>query len=146
MPVEVLREITARLPGVRLFNFYGQTEMASVATVLAPEDQVRKAGSAGRPALNVETRVVDEAGRAVAAGQVGEIVHRSPHAMLGYWKDPARTAEAFAGGWLTGGRHRPGLRDPGPLPADGTCRPAAAGIAGTVVTEKQAAGGRKGAY
>jgi fatty-acyl-CoA synthase len=47
MPVEVLREITARLPDVRLFNFYGQTEMAPLATVLAPEDQVRKAGSAG---------------------------------------------------------------------------------------------------
>lgn len=103
MPVEVLREITARLPDVRLFNFYGQTEMAPLATVLAPEDQVRKAGSAGRPALNVETRVVDEAGRPVAAGQVGEIVHRSPHAMLGYWKDPARTAEAFAGGWFHSG-------------------------------------------
>ena len=60
MPVEVLKEIAARLPDVRLFNFYGQTEMAPLATVLAPEDQMRKAGSAGRPALNVETRVVDE--------------------------------------------------------------------------------------
>ena len=103
MPVEVLKEIAARLPDVRLFNFYGQTEMAPLATVLAPEDQMRKAGSAGRPALNVETRLVDEAGRPVAAGEVGEIVHRSPHAMLGYWNDPAKTAEAFAGGWFHSG-------------------------------------------
>ena len=56
MPVEVLREILRRLPGVALFNLYGQTEMAPLATFLAPEDQERKAGSAGKAALNVETR------------------------------------------------------------------------------------------
>ena len=96
MPVEVLKEIGARLPDVRLFNFYGQTEMGPLATVLKPADQVRKAGSAGRAALNVETMVVDEAGAPQPAGQIGEIVHRSPHAMLGYWRDPDRTAQAFA--------------------------------------------------
>ena len=69
MPVEVLHEMAARLPDVRLFNFYGQTEMAPLATVLRPEDQVRKAGSAGRAALNVETQVVDDDGRPVAAGR-----------------------------------------------------------------------------
>ena len=103
MPVEVLKEIGDRLPSVRLFNFYGQTEMAPLATVLKPEDQVRKAGSAGRPALNVETLVVDEAGQPVPSGQVGEIVHRSPHAMLGYWNDPEKTDAAFAGGWFHSG-------------------------------------------
>ncbi|GAA2902780.1 hypothetical protein GCM10020220_110120 [Nonomuraea rubra] len=36
-------------------------------------------------------------------GVVGEIVHRSPHAMLGYWNDPDRTAEAFRGGWFHSG-------------------------------------------
>ncbi|WP_329231936.1 MULTISPECIES: acyl-CoA synthetase [Streptomyces] len=103
MPVEVLKEIGDRLPGVRLFNFYGQTEMAPLATVLKPEDQVRKAGSAGRPALNVETLVVDDDDRPVPPGVVGEIVHRSPHAMLGYWNDPQRTEAAFAGGWFHSG-------------------------------------------
>ena len=112
MPVEVLKEIAARLPGVRLFNFYGQTEMAPLATVLKPEDQMRKAGSAGRAALNVETRVVDDDGRPVPPGEIGEIVHRSPHAMLGYWNDPERTAQAFAGGWFHSG-------DLGVLDADG---------------------------
>ncbi len=103
MPVEVLKEISARLPGVRLFNFYGQTEMGPLATVLKPADQVRKAGSAGCAALNVETLVVDDAGRPQPAGEIGEIVHRSPHAMLGYWQDPDRTAQAFAGGWFHSG-------------------------------------------
>ena len=84
MPVEVLRELAARLPDVRLFNFYGQTEMGPLATVLGPADQFRKPGSAGRAALNVETSVVDEDDHLLPPGEVGEIVHRSPHAMLGY--------------------------------------------------------------
>jgi fatty-acyl-CoA synthase len=103
MPVEVLREIQRRLPDLRLWNFYGQTEMAPLATILPPVDQLAHAGSAGRPAVNVETRVVDEDDRPVPTGIVGEIVHRSPQATLGYWNDPERTAEAFRGGWFHSG-------------------------------------------
>ena len=87
MPVEVLRELRERLPQMRLWNLYGQTEIAPVATVLRPEDSIRKAGSAGRAVLNVETRVVDEAGEDVAPGEMGEVVHRSPQLMSGYFKD-----------------------------------------------------------
>ena len=103
MPVEVLKEIQQRLPRVRLWNLYGQTEIAPVATVLKPEDQVRKAGSAGLPGLNVETRVVDEDGRPVAPGEIGEIVHRSPQVMRGYYRDEERTQAAFQGGWFHSG-------------------------------------------
>ncbi|WP_405138883.1 acyl-CoA synthetase [Nocardia sp. NBC_01388] len=112
MPVEVLHELAERLPVVGLVNFYGQTELAPLATVLAPEDQLTKPGSAGRAALNVETRVVDDDGVPVAPGVIGEIVHRSPHAMLGYWNDPEKTAEAFRDGWFHSG-------DLGVLDADG---------------------------
>ena len=103
MPVEVLREIQQRLPDVRLWNFYGQTEMAPLATILQPEEQVSHAGSAGRPAVNVETKLVDGDDSDVPTGTVGEIVHRSPHATLGYWNDAAKTAEAFRGGWFHSG-------------------------------------------
>ncbi len=103
MPVEVLKELARRLPRIRLWNFYGQTEIAPLATVLKPEDQLRKAGSAGRAVLNVETRVVDDQMRDVDAGQVGEIVHRSPQLLSGYFKDEERTAAAFAGGWFHSG-------------------------------------------
>jgi fatty-acyl-CoA synthase len=103
MPVEVLRELQRRLPKVRFWNFYGQTEIAPLATVLKPEDQLRKAGSAGKPALNVETRVVDSEMNDVAVGEIGEIVHRSPHLLSGYYNNPEKTAEAFAGGWFHSG-------------------------------------------
>jgi fatty-acyl-CoA synthase len=81
MPVEVLRELLRRLP----------------------EDQVRKAGSAGRASINVETRIVDDLDQPVPAGVVGEIVHRSPHAMAGYWRDEAKTADSFRNGWFHSG-------------------------------------------
>jgi fatty-acyl-CoA synthase len=103
MPVRVLDELQRRLPQVRLWNLYGQTEIAPVATVLKPQDQLRKAGSAGRPALNVETRVVDDDMNDVPAGSVGEIVHRSPQLLSGYYQDEKRTAAAFAGGWFHSG-------------------------------------------
>ena len=103
MPVEVLLELQRRLPNVQFWNFYGQTEIAPLATVLRPEDQLRKAGSAGKPALNVETRVVTSAMIDVAPGEIGEIVHRSPHLMSGYYNDPEKTAAAFQGGWFHSG-------------------------------------------
>ncbi len=103
MPVEILREIQDRLPALRLWNCYGQTEIAPLAVVLKPEDQLRKAGAAGRPVINVETRVVDDEGTDVAAGQIGEIVHRSPQLLDGYYRDEGKTREAFRGGWFHSG-------------------------------------------
>jgi fatty-acyl-CoA synthase len=103
MPVEVLSELLTRLPQMRFWNLYGQTEIAPVATVLKPEDQLRKAGSAGRAALNVEIRLVDEDGRDVPLGEIGEVVHRSPQLLRGYYNDEERTREAFRGGWFHSG-------------------------------------------
>jgi fatty-acyl-CoA synthase len=103
MPVEVLRELQRRLPDVAFWNFYGQTEMAPLATILRPHEQLPKAGSAGRPSINVETRLVDDEDEQVAPGEIGVIVHRSPHAALGYYNDEEKTAEAFRGGWFHSG-------------------------------------------
>jgi fatty-acyl-CoA synthase len=103
MPVEVLRELRRRLPDVQLWNFYGQTEMSPLATILRPHEQLDRAGSAGQAALNVETQVVDEFDEPVPAGEIGEIVHRSPHATLGYYADPDKTDEAFRNGWFHSG-------------------------------------------
>ncbi|MBY8857260.1 long-chain-fatty-acid--CoA ligase [Nocardia sp. CA2R105] len=103
LPTEVLSRIAKHMPDLRLWNFYGQTEMASLATALAPEDQTSRPGSAGRAALNVQTRIVDETGAPVPVGEVGEIVHRSPQATIGYLNQPDKTAEAFRGGWFHSG-------------------------------------------
>jgi fatty-acyl-CoA synthase len=103
MPTEVLHEIRERLPNLRLWNFYGQTEMAPLASAMGPEEQDDHAGAAGRPAINVETAILDDTDTPVANGTIGEIAHRGPHLMLGYLDDPVRTAEAFRGGWFHSG-------------------------------------------
>ena len=103
MPVEVLKELQSRAPQLRLWNLYGQTEIAPVATVLRPEDQMRKAGSAGKPGLNIETRLVDDDMNEVPVGEVGEIVHRSPQLLAGYYNAPEQTERAFHGGWFHSG-------------------------------------------
>ena len=71
--------------------------------MLGPEDQLRKPGSCGRAVLNVETRVVDDAMQDVKPGEIGEIVHRSPQFLSGYFHDDERTAAAFEGGWFHSG-------------------------------------------
>ena len=103
MPREILKELAERLPKARIWNFYGQTEVAPLATALQPEDQLRKLGSAGVATLNVQTKVVDANDREVERGEIGEIVHRTPHAMKGYLHDPEKTAEAFRNGWFHSG-------------------------------------------
>ena len=103
MPVPVLLELAERLPKMRIWNVYGQTEIAPCATALGPEDQLRKAGSCGKPLLNVETRVVDLEMNDVRLGEIGEVVHRSPHLMTGYFRDDERTSQAFEGGWFHSG-------------------------------------------
>jgi len=103
MPVPVLQELRERLPKARPFNAYGQTEIAPVATILRPEEHDARPASCGRPVLNVETRVVDPDMNDVPPGTHGEIVHRSPQLLTGYWEKPDETAEAFRGGWFHSG-------------------------------------------
>ncbi|MGO2579658.1 MAG: AMP-binding protein, partial [Halomonas sp.] len=81
MPVPVLEELQQRIPGVGLYNCYGQSEIAPLATVLRPEEHAARPASAGRPILTVETRIVDLDMNDVPSGEHGEIVHRSPQLM-----------------------------------------------------------------
>lgn len=103
MPVPVLKELQERLPGVGLYNCYGQSEIAPLATVLRPEEHAERPASAGRPILTVETRIVDLEMKDLPPGQQGEIVHRSPQLLTGYWDKPEMTEEAFQGGWFHSG-------------------------------------------
>lgn len=103
MPVPVLQELRQRLPGVGVYNCYGQSEIAPLATVLRPEEHDSRPSSAGRPVLNVETRIVDLAMSDVPPGEHGEIVHRSPQLLVGFWEKEEQTREAFEGGWFHSG-------------------------------------------
>jgi fatty-acyl-CoA synthase len=104
MPVPVLRELRDRLPNPRFYNCYGQSEISPLATVLRPEElNEERLASVGRPALLVETRVVDPEMNDTPPGERGEIVHRSPHLMICYWEKLRETEETFEGGWFHSG-------------------------------------------
>ena len=85
----------------RFFGFCGLTEGGPGGVRLRPEDQVEKAGSGGLPVLNCESRVVDDLGRELGPGQVGEWMVRCESNMLYYYKNEAATREAMTeDGWL----------------------------------------------
>lgn len=103
MPEPVLRRLREALPELGFYNCFGQSEIAPLATVLRPEEHDERPGAAGRPALFVEAKVVDEDGAELGPGELGEVVYRSPQLCVGYWDDPEATAEAFRGGWFHSG-------------------------------------------
>lgn len=104
MPEPIVAELAKRLPEGRLYNCYGQSEIAPLATVLGPEEHAGRPSSCGRPMSTVETRVVRPGTlEDCAPGEQGEIVHRSPQLMVAYWDKPKETEEAFEGGWFHSG-------------------------------------------
>ncbi|GAA1467970.1 fatty acyl-CoA synthetase [Nocardiopsis exhalans] len=103
MPGPVLDKLRSALPELGFYNCFGQSEIGPLATVLRPEEHADRPASAGRSALFVELRVVDDKGQDVAPGELGEVVYRSPQLCLGYWDKPEETEEAFRGGWFHSG-------------------------------------------
>ncbi|SFG96272.1 long-chain acyl-CoA synthetase [Duganella sp. CF458] len=77
----------------------GQTEMFPMTVYFPPEQQHRSGNCWGQATPVNDTAVMDADGRLLGPGAVGEIVHRGPNAMLGYFKDPAATAAARRFGW-----------------------------------------------
>ncbi|TWT24839.1 fatty acid--CoA ligase [Planomicrobium sp. CPCC 101110] len=92
--------------GVDLIQAYGQTEMGPAITFLAEDEQLTKAGSAGKAAYNHEIRIVrpNEAGPSepddlVKPGEVGEIIVKGPCMMEGYFNRAEATEKAMYKGW-----------------------------------------------
>ncbi len=88
VPESLIRVFHGR--GVAVGQIYGATETAPIAIVLRREDAMRKVGSAGKPAMHCEVKLVD-----------GEVLVRGPSVMRRYWNDPAATAQALdRDGWF----------------------------------------------
>ncbi|MCY1254272.1 Long-chain-fatty-acid--CoA ligase [compost metagenome] len=82
---------------------FGQTEMSPVAAFFRPEHQLSHPGAVGTPAMNVQVSIMDEEGRLLPQGQMGEIVYRSPQTLTGYLDNEKATEEAFRFGWFHSG-------------------------------------------
>ncbi len=113
MPLDLLEQVVVRFGGTWL-QTYGLTEAGCILTYLAPPDQRRKIGSAGKPHVQAELAIADPASAGDAnwplrpehrlpAGEVGEVVARTAHRMQGYWQRPEQTADTIRHGWLRTG-------------------------------------------
>ena len=86
-----------------LYELYGSTE-AGWVTLLRPDEHLDRFGSVDREWVGSgPIRMLDEDGREVADGEVGELFPRTPYVFDGYWKNPEKTAEAFRGEWCSVG-------------------------------------------
>ncbi|MDT7615827.1 MAG: long-chain acyl-CoA synthetase [Pseudonocardiales bacterium] len=101
MPTEVMRSFEQTF-GCAVLEGYGLSEASPVVTFNHPHAE-RKSGSIGTPIRGVETRLVDDSGKDVPRGEVGEIAVRGPNVMKGYWGKPEETATAIPDGWLRTG-------------------------------------------
>jgi long-chain acyl-CoA synthetase len=101
MPVEVMRSFEETF-GCIVLEGYGLSETSPVASFNHPHAE-RKPGSIGTPIRGVDMRVVDDEGKDVGSGEVGEIAIRGENVMKGYWKRPEETEKAIPDGWFRTG-------------------------------------------
>ncbi len=86
--------------GVPLVQGWGMTETSPAGTMLDAVDAIRKVGSAGKAMMHTAIRIVDDEGRDVSAGGIGELLIKGPNITPGYWNKPEATESAFTDGWL----------------------------------------------
>jgi long-chain acyl-CoA synthetase len=107
MYVSDLRKALDLLGNV-MAQLYGQGESPMTISHLSRAEHANRShprweqrlASAGLPDSCVEVRVVDEDGKPMPTGEVGEIIVRGDTVMAGYWQDPAATAKSLRDGWL----------------------------------------------
>ena len=100
-PWELAQQWRART-GVRIVRGYGMTELFRPLSYLA-DDPTDLADAVGRAVPGVQARVVDDEGRTLDPGEVGELLIRTPAAMDGYLGAPEETRAVFAEGWFRTG-------------------------------------------
>jgi malonyl-CoA/methylmalonyl-CoA synthetase len=81
--------------GHRILERYGMTE--TNMNTSNPLQGERRPGTVGPPLPGVEARVVDDGGRTLPAGDIGNLQVRGPNVFIGYWGMPEKTAEDFTG-------------------------------------------------
>ncbi len=92
--------VNAVIPG-RFYELYGLTE--GFVTILDRNDFDQQPGSVGCPPPGFDIRIVDDDGRDLGIGEIGEIVGRGPILSSGYYGQPELTRETFRDGWLYSG-------------------------------------------
>ena len=102
-PVEVMKRVVSEMHMTEVTICYGMTETSPVSTqTTADDDMDRRVSTVGRVHPHVEVKIIDpETGRVLPRNTPGELCTRGYSVMLGYWDEPAKTAEAIdAARWM----------------------------------------------
>jgi len=102
LPQAVKEKIVAYWGEGLLHETYGSTE-AGIVTNLRPPDQLVRRQSVGPAFALNQVRLLDDDGREVPRGEVGELHSRSPYLFNGYWNKPEETEGCLKNGWVTAG-------------------------------------------
>ncbi len=97
---ELVRRIEEMFPGRTPSNGYGMTETSSVTTMNMGVDYLRHPDSVGVPVAVCDVKVVDEDGRTLAVGEVGELWIKGPNVVREYFHKPEASAATFTDGWV----------------------------------------------
>jgi long-chain acyl-CoA synthetase len=98
MPVDFIGLFEKKF-GVKIMEGYGLTE-ASPASSFSRLNLPQKHGSIGIPIPRVFAKIVDEGGKELPRGDVGELIIQGENIMKGYYKDETATAQVIKNGWL----------------------------------------------
>ena len=101
LPPAHIAKLRALFPATKIFSMYGLTECKRVS-YLPPEQLDVRPTSVGIAIPNTEVYIVDEEGKKVAPGVVGELVVRGAHVMRGYWERKEETERALRPGSIPG--------------------------------------------
>lgn len=103
MPEITIARLAERLPTLKLMNAYGSTETTGPVVLMPPALGVARRAAVGCAVPPCDLRIMDDEGREVAQGEVGEVWLRAPNVVKGYWNNPDATADSFvAGFWRSG--------------------------------------------
>jgi fatty-acyl-CoA synthase len=116
-PIEVMRRVVSEMNMKEVTITYGMTETSPITFQSSADESLeRRVTSVGPVHPHVEAKIIDASGRIVPVGVQGELLIRGYCVMLGYWKDPERTAEAIdEAGWMHTG-------DLATIDEDGYCK------------------------
>lgn len=104
MSRQIKEELRRELPDhISIYIMYGTTEASARLTCLEPDRFKDKMDSIGKPIAGVSLKILDDNGREVPNGQIGELVASGENIMTGYWNDPESTAKVLdQSGYHTG--------------------------------------------
>jgi long-chain acyl-CoA synthetase len=99
LSLKQIRWIRETFPHARMYSMYGLTECKRVS-YLPPEELDRRPNSVGKGMPNEEVWIVDDQGKRMQRGMVGELVVRGSNVMRGYWGDQEGTKQVLKPGFL----------------------------------------------